>query len=278
MLTIGELASYAGVTVRAVRHYHAKGLLPEPERDHSGYRRYDAGAVVELIRIRTLAEAGVPLARVRELLQADEEEFAAAVADIDKRLRAEIRDRQRHRERIARLAAGDSLALPPEVVEFLDRLRALGVDERIVQVERDGWIPLAAHSPERVPEWMARKQEQIADPQFIDFYLTLGQALDRTDDDPRLVELADKLAAYITQMADEQGEAYVDDVDIEPPFAKLMDTLAFDTMPSARRLIDLLKKRGWTGWTKLQRVDPARGATGTRQADTAERRRSRRAW
>ena len=65
MLTIGQLASYAGVTVRAVRHYHAKGLLPEPERDHSGYRRYDAHAVVELIKIRTLAEAGVPLARVR---------------------------------------------------------------------------------------------------------------------------------------------------------------------------------------------------------------------
>jgi DNA-binding transcriptional MerR regulator len=78
MLTIGEVASYAGVTVRAVRHYHAKGLLPEPKRDHSGYRRYDAAAVVELIRIRTLAEAGVPLARVRELLQADATEFAAA--------------------------------------------------------------------------------------------------------------------------------------------------------------------------------------------------------
>lgn len=156
MLTIGELASYAGVTVRAVRHYHAKGLLPEPERDHSGYRRYGAGAVVELIRIRTLAGAGVPLARVRDLLQADDAEFAAAVADIDERLRAEIRERQRHRERIARLASGDSLALPPEVVEFLDRLRSLGVDERIVEVERDGWIPLAARSPERVPEWVAR--------------------------------------------------------------------------------------------------------------------------
>ena len=42
MLTIGQLATYAGVTVRAVRHYHAKGLLPEPARDGSGYRRYDA--------------------------------------------------------------------------------------------------------------------------------------------------------------------------------------------------------------------------------------------
>ncbi|WP_329587840.1 MULTISPECIES: MerR family transcriptional regulator [Streptomyces] len=263
MLTIGELASYAGVTVRAVRHYHAKGLLPEPERDHSGYRRYGAGAVVELIRIRTLAGAGVPLARVRDLLQADDAEFAAAVADIDERLRAEIRERQRHRERIARLASGDSLALPPEVVEFLDRLRSLGVDERIVEVERDGWIPLAARSPERVPEWVARKRQQIAEPQLIDFYLTLGRALDRTDDDPRLAELADKLADYITRMADEQGEEYVDDADIEPLFAKLMDALAFDTAPPARRLIELLKERGWTGWTKLERVGPTRAVNGT---------------
>jgi DNA-binding transcriptional MerR regulator len=258
MLTIGELASYAGVTVRAVRHYHAKGLLPEPERDHAGYRRYDASAVVELIRIRTLAEAGVPLARVRELLQADEQEFATAVADIDERLRAEIQERQRHRDRIARLTAGDSLVLPAEVVEFLDLLRALGIDERIVQVERDGWIPLAAHSPERVREWMARKREQIADPRLVDFYRVLGQALDRPGDDPQLVELADRLAAYITEMAEEQGEDYVGDADLAPPFATLMDTLAFDTAPPARRLIELLRERGWTGWTRLERVHPAR--------------------
>ncbi|PZG10613.1 MerR family transcriptional regulator [Nonomuraea aridisoli] len=259
MLTIGELASYAGVTVRAVRHYHAKGLLPEPERDHSGYRRYDARAVVELIKIRTLAEAGVPLARVRELLRAGEEEFAAAIADIDRRLRAEIRERQRHRERIARLTSGDGLALPPEVVAYLDRLRALGIDERIVQAERDGWIPLAAHSAGRVPEWMARKREQLDDPRLVDFYRTLSQTLDRADDDPELVELADKLAAYITRMADERGDDYVDDTDIESPLVTLMDTLAFDTVPPARRLIELLRQRGWTGWTKLKRVNPPPG-------------------
>ncbi|MDF2710196.1 MAG: MerR family transcriptional regulator [Nonomuraea muscovyensis] len=276
MLTIGELASYAGVTVRAVRHYHAKGLLPEPERDHCGYRRYDAGAVVELIRIRTLAEAGVPLARVGELLQAGEEEFAAAVADIDKRLRAEIRERQRHRERIARLASGDNLALPPEVAELLDRLRALGVDQRIVEVERDGWILVAAHSPERVPEWTARKGEQLADAALIDFYLTLSQALGWTADDPRLVELADRMAAYITRTADERGEDYLDDADIESPFVTLMDTLAFDTAPPARRLIELLKERGWTGWTRLERVDLTRDTARTRQDDTAAQRSRRR--
>lgn len=129
MLTISQLAAYAGVTVRAVRHYHAKGMLPEPERDHSGYRRYDAAAVVELIRIRTLAEAGVPLSRVEELLAADETAFAVAITEIDQRLRAEIRERQRHRQRIARLAAGDSLALPPEAVAYLQALRSAGVSD-----------------------------------------------------------------------------------------------------------------------------------------------------
>jgi hypothetical protein len=32
MLTISQLAAYAGVTVRAVRHYHQIGLLPEADR------------------------------------------------------------------------------------------------------------------------------------------------------------------------------------------------------------------------------------------------------
>src|SRR3954471_10141977 len=132
MLTIGQLAAYAGVTVRAVRHYHAKGLLPEPERDHSGYRRYDASAVVELVRIRVLADAGVPLSRVRELLTADAGDFAAAVEEVDRRLRAEIRERQRHRERIAKLAAGDSLALSPEAGAGLGRLRECRVRGRRV--------------------------------------------------------------------------------------------------------------------------------------------------
>jgi DNA-binding transcriptional MerR regulator len=259
VLTIGELASYAGVTVRAVRHYHAKGLLPEPGRDRSGYRRYDAGAVVELIRIRTLAEAGVPLSRVRELLQAGEEQFAAALAEVDARLRAEIRERQRHRARIARLTAGDGLALPPAVTAILDRLRALGIDDRIVRVERDGWILLAAHSPERVPEWAARKREQLGDPPLVDFYRTLGEALDRDAGDPGLVRLADRLGAYITRLADEQGEEHVGDSDVEPPFARLMDALAFDTAPPARRLMELLRVRGWTGWTKLERVPPSPG-------------------
>src|SRR6266851_6261034 len=70
MITIGQLAAYAGVTIKAVRHYHKRGLLEEPSRDSSGYRRYTAQHAIDLVKIKTLAEAGVPLVRVKELLAA----------------------------------------------------------------------------------------------------------------------------------------------------------------------------------------------------------------
>ena len=59
MLTIGQLAAYVGVTVRAVRHYHQVGLLPEPERDASGYRSDGTAlgwlGVVGLVLLMTFA-------------------------------------------------------------------------------------------------------------------------------------------------------------------------------------------------------------------------------
>jgi hypothetical protein len=51
MLTVGQLVD-TGMTVRAVRHYHQRGLLVEPARDASAYRRYGAQAVLDLIRIK----------------------------------------------------------------------------------------------------------------------------------------------------------------------------------------------------------------------------------
>ncbi|MFI6030714.1 MerR family transcriptional regulator [Amycolatopsis magusensis] len=50
-LRTSELAEVAGVTVRALRHYHQIGLLAEPPRSAGGYRRYDVGHLVRLLRI-----------------------------------------------------------------------------------------------------------------------------------------------------------------------------------------------------------------------------------
>jgi len=255
MLTIGQLAAYAGVTVRAVRHYHAKGLLPEPERDHSGYRRYDAKAVVDLIKIRTLAEAGVPLARVQELLHADQDEFAAAVAEIDRRLRREIRERQEHRRQIAKLAAGDSLSLPDEVVGYLDQMRAKGIPEPLVEGERDGWILMAARWPEKVPEFMADKRAQLEDPRTVRLYQLIGELLEVGPDEERLNAVAD-LIAEMSEQAAERGdlERQRDEMN-DDAFIALVDSFASESHPLVQRLQELMTERGWSGWSRMERAE-----------------------
>lgn len=253
MLTISQLASYAGVTVRAVRHYHAKGLLHEPERDRSGYRRYDAQAVVELIRIRTLAEAGVPLSRVDELLAADDEEFTAAVEDIDRRLGAEIRELQQHRRRIAQLAAGDSLALPPEAVEYLDRLRGLGLPVELVDLERDAWILVAAQLPEQMPKLMELKGQQLDEPAVIALYRDLWEALGWPPGDSRLEALADRLVTLFEEDED-RSEEHADDFPLSDEMVELLDSVFLANAPFAPRLLALLEQRGWKGWTRIERV------------------------
>lgn len=255
MLTISQLASYAGVTVRAVRHYHATGLLPEPERDASGYRRYDAAAVVDLLKIRTLGEAGVPLSRVRELLAADDEEFRTAVADIDRRLQAEIRDRQRHRQRIHQLAAGDSLALPPEAAAYLARMQELGFPRRLIDIERDSWILLAAQMPAEVPALMAVKHAQLEDEDLRRLYLDVGELSDCGPDDPRLPSLADRVAAFI-EAAAARSEGLEDVHPIGDDLVALLDEAFLGSFACARRLLELLEDRGWTGWTNIRRIQP----------------------
>ena len=251
MLTIGQLAAYAGVTVRAVRHYHHVGLLPEPERDASGYRRYGAVAVVALIKIRTLAEAGVPLSRIAEMLEAEPDEFAASVAGIDDQLSAEIERLESSRKQIAQLAAGDTLAVPPEVVGYLDRLRRIGASERVIEGERDGWILLAARWPERVREVIPAKIGHLDDPKIVRLYRLLSETFESDVDDSGLSELAD-LMAELNEQAYGDGEnlenARLDDLAFD-----LLEAFAVESDPRAQRLMELMRDRGWEGWIRLER-------------------------
>jgi DNA-binding transcriptional MerR regulator len=262
MLTISQLATYAGVTVRAVRHYHQIGLLPEPGRNRSGYRVYDAAAVVRLIRIRTLADAGVPLARVEELLDAGPDEFARGVQAIDAELRAAIRRLQDNRRRIARLAAGEQLALPQSVVEYLDRLRDLGVAEAYIELERDSWIMVAAQVPRDIDAMIASKHAELDDPEMVRLYRLLSDAVRWPADDPRIAEVADILERLMIH-ALEAGET--GDVGFDDAFVELLDATTVDAAPAAARLLQILEERGWKGWTRIERVEDASGPEGPTQ-------------
>jgi DNA-binding transcriptional MerR regulator len=259
MLTIGQLAAYADVTVRAVRHYHQIGLLPEPERDASGYRRYGATAVVSLIKIRTLANAGVPLSQIGRMLDADASTFAEAVHRIDDHLREQIERLATSREQISQLAAGDSLALPPEVISYLDRLREIGASEQMVEGERDGWILVAARWPDHIREIMSWKHAQLDDPQLVRLYRVLSELLESdAGDDPEeatdgLEEAADILAA-LAEQAYTSGELNLGEVAHDDLAVNVLDALLVESGPGAQRMLDLMRERGWAGWTRLERL------------------------
>ncbi|NJQ15752.1 MerR family transcriptional regulator [Streptomyces bohaiensis] len=65
-VTIGDAAAFAGTTPRAIRHYHAIGLLPEPARGGDGRRRYGYEDMINLLWIRRMADAGIALDDIRD--------------------------------------------------------------------------------------------------------------------------------------------------------------------------------------------------------------------
>ncbi|MET9486317.1 MerR family transcriptional regulator [Nocardia sp. NPDC006630] len=247
MLTIGQLAATAGVTVRTVRHYHHVGLLPEPERDASGYRRYSAQAAVDLIRIRTLADAGVPLARIDALLHAQPAEFAAAITDIDAALQRKIDRLNEYRSRITELASGERLVLPAEVVAILDRMRGLGVSEQRVRLERDSWILLQAMDPSSLPHRIRDKNAGFDDPETIRLYLACDESVDWDPQDPRLDRLIDEMDAWEIKYERDGGG----------PGNRLISARISEASPAWQRLLEALAHRAERRRTAATGIHPA---------------------
>ena len=198
MLTIGQLADYVGVTPRAIRHYHQLGLLPEPERTSSGYRSYAAQHVIDLQRIKVLTSAGVPLARVRELIDADPPSLRGAVAELDASLRARIGTLQRTRRSLAALAEGGQPFLPPELSAMHERMHRLGVSERTLAMERDAWILVQVLYPDAVLPWLRSQAAMLDDPAYRELYLLTDQAFDWPPDDPRIEDVAQRTLAWVS--------------------------------------------------------------------------------
>lgn len=66
-MQIGEIAERSGISVRMLRYYESEGLL-RPARRDSGYRDYSDTDLEEARRIRQLADAGLTIEAMHELL------------------------------------------------------------------------------------------------------------------------------------------------------------------------------------------------------------------
>ncbi|MFE9857223.1 MerR family transcriptional regulator [Streptomyces sp. NPDC005780] len=125
-LSIGELARRTGLTVKAVRAYSDRGIVPPAGRTPAGYRHYGPEAVARLRLVRTLRALGLGLPTIREALDRDTPpaELAAAHAEA---LAVQIRVLTARRALLLAAARRDAT---PEEMELMHRLAALSEDER----------------------------------------------------------------------------------------------------------------------------------------------------
>jgi MerR family copper efflux transcriptional regulator len=68
-LTIGEIASRAGLKASAIRYYEKHRVIPSAQRLPNGYRVYDAETLRWLNFVRRAQGFGMSLENVKELLQ-----------------------------------------------------------------------------------------------------------------------------------------------------------------------------------------------------------------
>ncbi|WP_225837679.1 MerR family transcriptional regulator [Streptomyces sp. NK08204] len=110
--SVGEVAGFAGVTVRALHHYDEIGLLVPGERTHAGHRRYGDADLDRLQQILFYRELGFPL-----------DEVAALLDDPDADPRAHLR--RRHELLTARIERLKKMAA---AVEHAMEARKVGIN------------------------------------------------------------------------------------------------------------------------------------------------------
>jgi DNA-binding transcriptional MerR regulator len=240
MITIGELARYAGVSRKTIRVYHAKGLLPEPDRDASGYRRYTAHDVIEVVKIRTLANAGVPLARIRELRSATDDEFGQALRQLDNDLTGRIRDLRDTKQRLRDLALGRDKLLPPEVARHVKRLREIGLSQRWIDLVSDLWILVFATHPDTAAALINDQDQQMADPVLRQIFLDYDRAHDLDPDDPAVDALAQRMIEA-TRQRYPAGELPGQDTGSEIP--ALIQAAVNDTSAAWQKIDTLVREQ-----------------------------------
>lgn len=127
LLSIGRLASAAGVNLETVRYYERIKLMPPPARTASGHRAYQEDQVRRLTFIRRARELGFSIEEIRALLALSEPARAscAEVREIAQQHLGDVRAKLADLARLERVLAqtiahcsGDSAPTCP-VLEML---------------------------------------------------------------------------------------------------------------------------------------------------------------
>jgi DNA-binding transcriptional MerR regulator len=179
---IGELARLSGLSVKTIRFYSDRGLVPPAGRTEGGYRVYDERALARLELIRALRELGASLADVERVL-GRELDVQGLVALQLEAVEAQLRVLRARRAVLMAVASGEPggrelrtmtrLAHVSDeqrnriVEEFLDEvLDGLKIDSGLERRLRSGLPELPDDpTPEQIEAWV-ELAELVRDPDF----------------------------------------------------------------------------------------------------------------
>ncbi len=229
-----ELADLAGTSLRAVRHYHQIGLLPEPERRSNGYKQYGVAHLVRLVRIKRLTELGFSLAQIAALGESDDHP-EQALRELDAELASTIERLQRARDELGVLlehSAPTDLAsdfVPPDVAA-----KMTAADRKLVVVLSR---VLGPRGQQVYADMMRETPEHPAATQLDD--------LAADADEATRADLAERLAPYIRSVR-EAHPGLDDSRDDAPRGKRFADKAIDDAMADLYNpaQLDVLRRAG----------------------------------
>ena len=128
-LSRGELARQAEVNIETLRFYERKGLLREPPRTESNYRRYPEDAVQRVRFIQRAQKLGFSLKEIVELLSLRakprgkcanvRERAEAKIENIDQKIKA-LKSMRRALAKLVKQCSGRSPATECPILEAME--------------------------------------------------------------------------------------------------------------------------------------------------------------
>jgi len=285
---IGELARLSGLSVKTIRFYSDRGLVPPARRTGAGYRLYDERALAQLELIRALRELGASLADVERVLSR-ELDVPGLVALQLEAVEAQLRVLRVRRAVLMAVASGEPggqelrtmtrLAHISDderkriVEDFLDDvLGGLEIDPGLVARLRGGLPELPDDpAPEQVEAWV-ELAELVRDPDFRARIRQMAEAgaAERAEGEAPDGEAMRRAAVLVTERGgaaleagiepgSEEAEAIVDEIvqslKADVSRAELADRFEQGADPRAERYWQLLAVIN--GWPPVPTTMPA---------------------
>lgn len=232
-----EIADLAGTTLRAVRHYHDVGLLPEPHRRSNGYKEYGVAHLVRIVRVKRLTDLGFSLSRIAAMEDTGDQPVEALRA-LDAELEATIERLRRARVELAVIERQSTPAeLPPGFA-------TPGAVARMTHADRSFVVVLSrVLGAETMQAWADMLRDPVTDPANERFDALPADAAEQTRDQlaRELVPVVRALharnpSARITNAGSPHSARYVEET-VSKALEELYNPAQIDVLRRVKRFL-----------------------------------------